>query len=383
MCPGPEGVFIDEDKSKTSNLQKAVVPLAVVTVISVCCMCATAIIAATRDYGGKTTVAGSSLGGSDGSSGALPTIVVNVGDNDMATRKPGFEGENICAGARPWLDNVKCISDAIDGKPQAGANVTKGYKGDMEVDHVPIDTPYWQHQMCPVNVHWHFGAEHYSYGEYDEFGSGPILNANVDNLDRRLELNARKGFQCRLYDKEDPKFNTPYVWKHCLGMEVGETYEVHWPHSAAGACGTVNQYQTPFYDGVFCNIGVLGDLSRTQEQIGVQAQIFTLVNDENYYYPDLMRGMIMDGDFGKDIAYYTGSTTGTTRDNEMCSQYSPITWQVDRKCHMISASSFDKMCADMKSQRDDMSDDLVAHGSRELVDDAFAANNGKLRALRA
>eukprot|EP00565_Helicotheca_tamesis_P007892 CAMPEP_0185724100 /NCGR_PEP_ID=MMETSP1171-20130828/685_1 /TAXON_ID=374046 /ORGANISM="Helicotheca tamensis, Strain CCMP826" /LENGTH=36 /DNA_ID= /DNA_START= /DNA_END= /DNA_ORIENTATION= len=36
----------------------------------------------------------------------------------------------------------------------------------------------------------------------------------------------------------------------------------------------------------------------------------------------------------------------------------------------------------MKAQRDDMSDDLVPHGSRELVDDAFAANNGK-RALNA
>ena len=44
-----------------------------------------------------------------------------------------------------------------------------------------------------------------------------------------------------------------------------------------------------------------------------------------------------------------------------------LTWQVDRKCHMISASSFDKMCADMKTQADDMSDDLYAHGARELV----------------
>ena len=40
-------------------------------------------------------------------------------------------------------------------------------------------------------------------------------------------------------------------------MRVGETYEVHWPHSALGACGTPLQYQTPFYDGVFCNAGKL------------------------------------------------------------------------------------------------------------------------------
>merc|ERR1712061_688625 len=74
-----------------------------------------------------------------------------------------------------------------------------------------------------------------------------------------------------------------------------------------------------------------------------------------------MRGWIVDGDYGLDIAKYTGSTTGTTRNNEICSRYTPITWQVDRKCHLISASSFDKMCADMKAQRDDMSKDLYAH----------------------
>ena len=48
---------------------------------------------------------------------------------------------------------------------------------------------------------------------------------------------------------------------------------------------------------------------------------------------------------------------------------------MDRKCHLISASTFDKMCADMKAQRDDMTDDLHAHGSREVVADAYASNN--------
>merc|ERR1712050_75797 len=161
---------------------------------------------------------------------------------------------------------------------------------------------------------------------------------------------------------------------------VGETYEVHWPHSALGACGTTAQYQTPFYDGVFCNYkGDHGnDLPSAQaiaELVGVQAQVFTVVNDEKYYYPDLIRGMIVDGDYGKHITKYTGSTTGTSRNNTMCSQYTPITWQVDRKCHLISASTFDKMCADMKMQRDDMSGDLFAHGSRELVSNNLAADN--------
>jgi len=107
----------------------------------------------------------------------------------------------------------------------------------------------------------------------------------------------------------------------------------------------------------------------------VQAQVFTIVNDEDYYYPDLMRGMIVDGDYGAEITKYTGSTTGQTFSNTLCSAYTPITWQVDRKCHLISASSFDKMCADMKAQRDDMSTDLEPHGSRGLVNDSLAANN--------
>ena len=163
-------------------------------------------------------------------------------------------------------------------------------------------------------------------------------------------------------------------------MEVGQTYEVHWPHSSLGACGTLNQYQTPFYDGVFCNTHLL-DVTNIPAQIGVQAQVFTIVNDEDYYYPDLIKGMIIDGEIGTDKAYYTGSTTGTSRDNEICSSYTPITWQVDRKCNLVSASTFDKMCADMKAQRDDMSDDLYAHGSRELVADEYAANN-QVRNLR-
>ena len=96
-----------------------------------------------------------------------------------------------------------------------------------------------------------------------------------------------------------------------------------------------------------------------------------------------MRGMIVDGDMGADLAIYTGSSTGSSRSNTVCSPYSPITWQVDRKCHPISASSFDLMCAEMKMQRDDMTYDLVAHGSRPLVDDELVADNQANRKTKA
>ena len=211
---------------------------------------------------------------------------------------------------------------------------------------------------------------------------------NAPAPDRKLAGytgNERGGFRCHHYDETDAKFTTEYEWKHCIGMQVGETYEVHWPHSSQGACGTVHQYQTPFYDGVFCNLPLETFLELVAangpqvvaSNVGVQGQIFTIVNDEKYFYPDLIRGWVVEPELGmgSDIAKYTGSTTGTSRDNNVCSNYSPITWQVDRKCHMISASSFDKLCYDMKNQLDDMSDDLYPHGSRVLVNSTWTANN--------
>jgi len=302
--------------------------------------------------------------------------------------------DNTCAGKKIALDNDLCVN--LEVAPQAGANVTKGYVGGLEVGELAPNTkPYYQSAMCPVNVHWHLGTEHYSAGEYDEGGDGPHgTQGRPDWAARERDLaegKVRDGFRCHHYDAEDEKFTKEYDWKYCEGMEVGETYEVHWPHSAAGACGTVNQYQSPFYDGVFCNLD-LDTLLTLQAQdianaVGVHGQVFTIVNDEEYFYPDMIRGMLVDGEHGQDVAIYTGSTTGTTRDNEICSSYTPITWQVDRKCHMISASSFDKMCYDMKMQRDDMSGDLHAHGSRELVHDKYIANNqydkGSRKNLRA
>jgi hypothetical protein len=298
---------------------------------------------------------------------------------------------NYCSGKKPvdatpgdkYFNNVNCtLQDGVlNALEQAGANVTKGYVGGLNAaGRTPILTDYLAAGLCPVNVHWHLGTEHLSMGEFDENGKGPakavVHDDHGDADSRRLATEARMGYRCHHYNANDAKFTTPYKWQHCVEMKVGETYEVHWPHSAAGACGTPYQYQTPFYDGVFCKGGII-TLSplNTYMKIGVQSQIFTIVNDENYYYPDLFRGMIVDGDFGKDIGKYTGSTTGTSRNNEVCSRYTPITWQVDRKCHLISASSFDKMCADMKQQADDMSDDLHAHGSRMLVSNKLAANN--------
>lgn len=286
-------------------------------------------------------------------------------------------GKNPCVGTDPKLSNTACMNATIDDvggtiPPQSGANVTEGYVGKFDTmkPAIPVTTPFFVAGLCPVNVHWHLGTEHTSVGQYDEAnGKGPTSIAKR----RKLAGKLRKGGQCSLYDKNVEKFTKPFDWQHCVNMEVGQTYEVHWPHSIHGDCGTPNQYQEPFYDGVFCNSATYSGNLTLPFQVGVQAQVFVIVNDESFYYPDLIGGMLVDGEAGQDIAIYTGSTTGTSRDNEVCSVYGPLTWQVDRTCNMVSASSFDKMCADMLSQRDDMSRDLYPHGSRIVVSDDLAS----------
>jgi len=315
-------------------------------------------------------------------SATAPAPAVDHGPNPCYDKKPIHSN---AAGDDNYFKNVQCLVDGVSqALEQSGTNVTKGYKGEVDTTgRDPITTTYKEAGLCPVNVHWHLGTEHLSVGQFDEHGKGPGEAGSNRKMLAADAHDVRKGYQCLHYDAADAKFTKEYDWKSCKDMHVGETYEVHWPHSAAGECvpsGTVTpwQYQSPFYDGVFCNGGIISlDPLNTFFKIGVQAQVFTIVNDEAYYVPDLFRGMLVDAGKhqGEDMAKYTGSTTGTTRSNEVCSRYTPITWQVDRKCHMISASSFDKMCADMLMQADDMSSDIHPHGSRELVADEFAADN--------
>ena len=106
-------------------------------------------------------------------------VFSNVPDNTPYDLETVFakESVNICVDKDPLFENEDCIHTS---GPQAGANVTKGYQGDLDVgngttwnDLQPNLNNYWQSSMCPVNVHWHLGTEHYSVNEYDEFGDGP------------------------------------------------------------------------------------------------------------------------------------------------------------------------------------------------------------------
>ena len=310
------------------------------------------------------------------------------------TLKNKFEGEslpkNYCHKAKPTIgfDNAECAEVALE---QAGGNVTEGYKGGFSTTATPITTTLAEAGLCPVNVHWHLGAEHLSVGQFDAAGSGPTYSGSARRLLAGDELNTEPAAGGRGHYKR-----VQHHLHRRVRLEALQGHEGR--RDLRGPLAPLRlrrlrypfQYQTPFYDGVFCNLdGATADavgsaadgdvaLTSTAGQIGVQAQVFTIVNSDaaEYQYDNLIRGMIVDGTRGEHIQAYTGSTTGTSRSNEICSKYAPITWHVDRKCHQISAKSFDKMCEQMKAQLDDMTGDLHPHGAREVVAHSMTANNG-------
>jgi len=301
------------------------------------------------------------------------------------------------------LPNIPCFEDDgdVSALPQAGADVTKGsIVGGIDSTGMPaLQVDMETKGLCAVNVHWHEGAEHRSAGEYDETFDGPGLGNEGyhgpkydDKEGRKLAADKpqTQGHHCKHYASMTDDQKKPYEWKYCKNMHVGETYEIHWPHSAAGSCGTKWQYQTPFYDGVLCNDEAVvsvynadNTLQIMAQYVGVEGQVFTVVNDDAYDMDLNMGGAIKDADHGlwTDVAMYTGSTTGQSRDNDgYCSQYTPITWQVDRKCHMISAKSFDGLCKEMLENSkvhggDDMYEDVYPHGARLTVSEELTATN--------
>ena len=73
-----------------------------------------------------------------------------------------FDGANTCLDSQIDLENINCMVEAIEGDssdvtetivqagPQAGANVTDGYAGNLVTDVVPIMTPFYQAGLCLI-----------------------------------------------------------------------------------------------------------------------------------------------------------------------------------------------------------------------------------------
>ena len=106
---------------------------------------------------------------------------------------------------------------------------------------------------------------------------------------------------------------------------------MHWPQatSTLAACGTKWDYQNPFTDGLLCNANqeetkaAITNLppQGIADNVGVEAQVFTIVNNyDNKYdfaeYLNLIDGPVVNPDpevkAGQDWTYYTGSRTGSS-----------------------------------------------------------------------
>ena len=98
----------------------------------------------------------------------------------------------------------------------------------------------------------------------------------------------------------------------------------------------------------------------------VQGQVYQIVTG-GPTVNDLLHGWTVVGH--EDSVMYSGSTTGQSWDNQVCSPYA-ITWHVDKTCHQVSPESFDNLCKMMKETYN-MDADLKPHGSRILVDSKY------------
>ena len=176
--------------------------------------------------------------------------------------------KNPCAGKKPGkgagFDNFQCIQSSVTmAVEQAGGNVSLGYdqgthmKQGQTTLNTPVTTTLAEAGMCPVNVHWHLGAEHVSTGEYDmahtALGNGPTQKYADARQPAGRKLLAAGGTtylggRCTKYPNLSAAQKKEYDWKYCKKMTVGETYEVHWPHSEMGACNTCLLYTSDAAD---------------------------------------------------------------------------------------------------------------------------------------
>jgi len=243
----------DEEKTVTLNRSMFTVVLGLMVVVLVICAVTLGVVVGVvvndnKTPGSPVTVSIDSNGGVGGTGGvggaggagtastasaASTPAASTPSKSTPAASTPAKAGDdaNPCHEKKPYdanapgdgyFNNVKCMEDGVmQALEQSGTNVTLGYKGEIDTTgRSPITTTYKEAGLCPVNVHWHLGAEHLSTGQYDEGGKGPAHRRRMRSM---LAESVRQGFQCHFYNKDDAKFTKPYEWKYCKDMEVGQT----------------------------------------------------------------------------------------------------------------------------------------------------------------
>ncbi|CAE7598336.1 unnamed protein product [Symbiodinium natans] len=250
-------------------------------------------------------------------------------------------------------------------EPQTPRDLSTGATGSM-VPKAATLTDAQANFLPLVNVHFHLGAEHKS----DAYNNDTDAMAyDAASSGRRLASNPRPGFMCPTDTLTDAQM-TPYTFQHCTGdVQVGKSYEVHYVHSSAGTDNDAS-------DGMNADLladglgGAANGRGLLNPMVVVQGQIYQIVNG-GPTVNDLLHGWTVVGH--NNSVMYSGSTTGQSHDNSVCSPY-VITWHVDKDCHQVSPESFDNLCKQMKDLYG-MSVDLAPHGSRILVSPTYVVQS--------
>lgn len=245
-----------------------------------------------------------------------------------------------------------------DAEAQAPRDLSTGAQGSRSAKAAVLSVAQAA-RLPQTNIHFHLGAEHKSDFYYDTSDSDAY---DADNHRRLLaEGSVRPGNMCPADDLTEDQLE-PYDWKYCKGeMHVGKSYEVHYVHSSAG-----NSEFSDLTDGLGSAAGGRG---LANPMLVVQAQIFQIVNDDlpEHMDSDLVHGW--DHTEHVDAVMYSGSTTGGSNNNEVCSPY-VVSWHVDIHCHQISAAAFDNMCR-MMGENYGLAADTHPHSSRVPVDESL------------
>lgn len=229
------------------------------------------------------------------------------------------------------------------------------------------------HKLPQTNIHFHLGAEHrsdeYNLGADSELfdrGMGqafPVAPPNVPGQSIPPAHSVRPGWMCPISGYTPAQLSNDYEWKCCLGeMHIGKSYEVHYVHSNAAPGTDMNPV---IGDGLAVAAGAARGL--LNPQVVVEAMVYTIVNDNDaaYTFDDLVHGWDIAGLDNSSRVMYAGSTTGNSFNNEVCSPFT-VSWHVDKKCHAVSAKSFDEMCCEMRDTYGQFAD-LQPHASRLLL----------------
>jgi len=314
-----------------------------------------------------------------------------------------FYRDNKCCGkpAQAVTVAAKCAYDftkpkCADAEPQAPRDLSKAATGLKTPKAATLNVA--QQKMLPLaNVHYHLGAEHKSDAykldadskAYDakktrrlevdeEIEDDDLENRMQPAGARRLATNPRPGFMCSATGLTAAE-KTAYTFQYCKNVEVGKTYEIHYVHSSAAThlpAAAASGKHDSMNDGLG---GAANGRGQLNPMVVVQGLVVQITNDAQ---APVVNDMLHNWDgfaTGRDAVMYSGSTTGPSHTNAICSPYI-ITWHVDKRCNKISAKSFDNFCKMMKDQHK-LDADLAPHGSRIILDPRWVVKPEFVEAL--